>query len=67
MVVVRSPQEFAKVVEADNIKQDLIPLFHNLASDEQVPIMHSHTCMTHVHVVEHYYELYTQCIYVLYM
>ena len=31
-----SRQEFAKVVEPENVKQDLIPLFHNLASDEQV-------------------------------
>ena len=27
--------EFAKVVEPTNVKQDLIPLFHNLAADEQ--------------------------------
>ena len=27
--------EFAKVVEPNNVKQDLIPLFHNLAADEQ--------------------------------
>ena len=35
-IVCFTVQEFAKVVEADNIKQDLIPLFHNLAGDEQV-------------------------------
>ena len=29
-------QEFAKVVEPENMKQDIIPLFHSLASDEQV-------------------------------
>jgi serine/threonine-protein phosphatase 2A regulatory subunit A len=28
--------EFAKVVELDNVKSDLIPLFISLASDEQV-------------------------------
>ena len=28
-------EEFAKVVEPTNVKQDLIPLFHNLAIDEQ--------------------------------
>ena len=42
-----SPQEFAKAVEPDNIKQDLIPLFHNLATDEQV----KHTlelCAVHI-------------------
>jgi len=27
--------EFAKVVEPTSVKQDLIPLFHNLAADEQ--------------------------------
>ena len=27
--------EFAKVVEPASVKQDLIPLFHNLAADEQ--------------------------------
>ena len=27
--------EFAKVVEPNNVKQDLIPLFYNLAADEQ--------------------------------
>lgn len=27
--------EFAKSVEPSNVKQDLIPLFHNLATDEQ--------------------------------
>ena len=29
-------QEFAKAVEPENVKQDIIPLFHTLASDEQV-------------------------------
>ena len=29
-------KEFAKVVEADNVKRDMMPLFHNLASDDQV-------------------------------
>ena len=27
--------EFATSVEAENVKEDLIPMFHNLASDEQ--------------------------------
>lgn len=36
MIAGLSCQEFAKVVEPENVKQDLIPLFHNLASDEQV-------------------------------
>ena len=29
-------QEFAKVVEIDFVKSDLIPMFNNLANDEQV-------------------------------
>lgn len=29
-------QEFAKAMEPENIKSDLIQLFHNLANDEQV-------------------------------
>ena len=31
-------QEFAKVVEIDFVKSDLIPMFNNLANDEQVTI-----------------------------
>ena len=29
-------QEFAKVVEPENVKRDLITMFHNLAGDDQV-------------------------------
>ncbi len=29
-------QEFGKVVESEVAKSDIIPLFHNLANDEQV-------------------------------
>ena len=29
-------QEFAKAMDAESIKADLIQLFHNLANDEQV-------------------------------
>ena len=28
--------EFAKVLELDNVKSEIIPMFSNLASDEQV-------------------------------
>ena len=28
-------EEFAKIVEITKVKQDLIPLFHNPAADEQ--------------------------------
>ena len=31
-------QEFVKVVQAEHVKEDLIPMFHNLANDEQVHI-----------------------------
>ena len=33
--------EFAKAVEAEYVKSDLIPMFVNLASDEQVGYLHS--------------------------
>lgn len=33
-----SMQEFAKSMEPENIKSDLIQLFHNLANDEQVHV-----------------------------
>jgi hypothetical protein len=33
--------EFAKVVELDYLKSDLIPMFINLAQDEQVPVTHT--------------------------
>ena len=31
-------QEFVKVVQPEHVKEDLIPMFHNLANDEQVSI-----------------------------
>ena len=34
--------EFAKVVEIDNLKTDLIPLFTALASDEQDSVSFNH-------------------------
>ena len=33
-------QEFAKVVELEFVKTDLIPTFTNLSSDEQVHVVH---------------------------
>jgi len=36
MCVCMCVQEFAKSMEPENIKADLIQLFHNLANDEQV-------------------------------
>ena len=39
------------MVEADNIKQDLIPLFHNLAVDEQVLYIFTYTsCYVHTYI-----------------
>lgn len=34
--------EFAKVLELDNVRSEIIPMFSNLASDEQVgsPLLH---------------------------
>lgn len=33
--------EFAKVLELEHVKSEIIPMFSNLASDEQVCMMHS--------------------------
>ena len=38
-------QEFVKVVAAEHVKEDLIPMFHNLAGDEQVSIDWAMMCL----------------------
>ena len=47
-------QEFVKVVQAEHVKEDLIPMFHNLANDEQVHI--------HVYISRSNWTLHTSCI-----
>ena len=49
-------QEFVRVVQAEHVKEDLIPMFHNLASDEQVRVkyrMYHVPCSFYVHVCIH--------------
>ena len=38
--------DFAKVVEVDNLKSDLVPMFVNLAQDEQVGNVSDHDLFT---------------------
>ncbi len=42
--------EFAKVVEVEYLKSDLIPLFTTLAGDEQVGNVSQHTSNAYLHL-----------------
>jgi hypothetical protein len=45
--------EFAKVVELDSLKNDLIPMFSSLAQDEQVLIYSAFIKLNVIHFLKH--------------